>query len=164
MPEFTLPVAGYLTVAATIAALIRMLRGHFLLFSLLCLPGTLSHELLHWIVAFLFNAHPGKLSIIPKRNGDSYILGTVECRNVRWYNGWIVGTAPLLLLPCAYWLATQHASDLSLHPTPLDAALIYLTAQFLIACIPSVQDIKIALYNSWWLLAIGMIYLFGNPT
>jgi len=154
VPFLSTAVVVYLLAAAAVASLVWMLRGSFLFFSALCLPGTFAHELSHWLTGFLTNAQPTSLSIIPRKNGATYVLGSVFFRNVRWYNGAVVGFSPLLLLPCAYFIAIQRADQLQIIPSAIDVALLYLSAQCLIACIPSTQDIKIAMLNSWWLFLL----------
>ena len=64
-------------------------------FFLAVLPATVLHELMHLGVAFLLNGKPAGFRIIPQRSDRGYILGSVRCANVRWYNGLCIGFAPL---------------------------------------------------------------------
>lgn len=133
------------------AVFIRALRGSLLVFSILSLPGTFAHEMMHWLTGFFANAQPCGINLIPSRVGNSYVLGSVSFRNISWYNGWIVGLSPILLLPGAYFIAVLHER---LGWSIIDVTLLYLAAQLLMSCIPSTQDIKIAFTKSWWILIL----------
>jgi hypothetical protein len=147
----------YLLVAIAIALLVRMLRGYFLIFAILCLPGTIAHEFSHWITGLVTGAQPTSMNLIPERSGGSYVLGSVTLQNVRWYNGWLVGLSPLMLLPCAYYIAIHHAG----HKWSLaDICMLYLTAQLILASLPSSQDIKIAFCKSWWIFALVIFLIW----
>jgi len=98
----------YLIPSILIAFLVSRLAGRIYLFAFLTLPGTLAHELSHWLVGCVFGAQPTSISILPKRaRGNAYTLGTVTFANLRWYNAAPAALAPILILPVvvavAYW-------------------------------------------------------------
>src|SRR6476660_1899974 len=96
---------GYLVVVIGFAALLHYVRRMPRVFSLLSLPGTLAHELLHFLLGTLTLARPVKFSLLPKFHRDgSATLGSVTFTNIRWYNALWVGMAPMLALPGALWL------------------------------------------------------------
>ena len=53
---------------------------------------------------WLSNGRPAGLQLLPRRSARGYVLGSVTCNNVRWYNGLFIGLAPLALLPFALLL------------------------------------------------------------
>ncbi len=154
---------------ALIVILYALLRGsHDAMWriALLSLPGTIAHELAHFIVGFLLRAQPHGLSIWPRARGRAWTLGSVSFRNIGLLNGAFVALAPLLLLPIA-WLCLIHV----LVPLWIESQwgwwLLagYLAANALFAALPSFQDIKlggpsILLYAAlgvpfWWAYAHG---------
>ena len=147
-------------------ALLRGSRDAMWRIALLSLPGTIAHELAHFIVGFLLHAQPHGLSIWPRARGRAWTLGSVSFRNIGLLNGAFVALAPLLLLPIA-WLCLIHV----LVPLWIEGQwgwwLLagYLAATALFAALPSFQDIKlggpsILLYAAlgvplWWAYAHG---------
>src|SRR5664279_634412 len=142
-------------------ALLRGVRDSVWRIAVLSLPGTIAHELTHFIVGALLLAKPRGFSVWPKAVGRSWRLGSVSFGNIGLLNGAFVALAPLLLLPIA-WLCLVHLL------LPLWnggqwawwALGGYLTATALFAALPSFQDIKLGgrsllLYGAlvgllWW--------------
>lgn len=77
------------------------------LFALFSLPGTIAHELTHWLIAFLLGGRPSFPSVWPKRtlvnNQEYWRLGEVRSQ-LSWWRGPFVGLAPLLLIPVGIML------------------------------------------------------------
>ena len=155
----TTPIILYLLSCFLLVFVLGLLRNFFLIFSMLSLPATFAHELSHWIAAFLINAQPTKLSIIPQRNGRTYVLGHVLCRNISWYNAWLVGFSPLSLLSAAYFMAVWRTP---FSFSALDVGLFYLTAQLLMGSIPSGQDVKIVFQHSMVLIIILGFFMWRS--
>ena len=136
---------GYFTVVIAVAALLHRLRGMPRFFSLASLPGTVGHELLHFLVGTLALAWPVKVSLIPKFHRDgSATLGYVMFSNIRWYNALWVGFAPLLALPAAMVLVYYRSSRIP----PLsveELAWAYIAASLAYSCLPSKADVGIVL-------------------
>lgn len=136
---------GYLAVAIAVAALLHYLRRMPRFFSLLSLPGTAVHELLHFLLGTLTLARPVKFSLLPKFHRDgSATLGYVTFTHIRWYNALWVGIAPLLALPAALWLVYYR----SIQGTPLglqEVAWSYVAASLTYSCVPSKADMAIVL-------------------
>jgi hypothetical protein len=110
---------------------------------LLVLPGTLMHELCHWLVGVLTMARPGFPSIIPHRSPTGWTLGSVSLRNARWFNGALVALAPLLLLPAAVWLYFNVLIPIQLSE-PSHWILLYLVIVSTLSALPSPADLRIA--------------------
>lgn len=110
-------------------------------YCLITFPGTLAHELSHWILAKLFLARPRLPLLLPKRNGDQWTMGSVEFVPKIW-NVIPVGLAPLLLLPIGFWFILNV-----MHPATgvLYVAWGWVSGNMLFASIPSSQDWKIAM-------------------
>lgn len=122
---------------------------HYAIFLVLQLPGTLCHELAHFIVGLLTFAQPASFSIIPRRGQ----LGEVKLANARWYNAALTALAPLLLALIPWSIAVLRTRG-AWHFMPLDAGLAFLIAPQFLACWPSATDWKLAL-RSWPLLLLG---------
>ena len=74
-------------------------------------PGTVAHELLHYIAGLLAGAKPVSLSVIPRRKMDGgWLLGSVSFARLRWWNSVPVGLAPLALIPAGGWIFIESAS------------------------------------------------------
>jgi hypothetical protein len=146
--------ALYLAPSLALAALIWALSRRYSAFLLLRLPGTLCHELAHFLVGALTFARPTSLSIVPCRAAHGWTLGEVRLANARWYNAAPTALAPLLLLLLPWWAARMRTGA-GWHFTALDAGLSFLIAPQFLACWPSAADWKLAL-RSWPLLAAGL--------
>jgi hypothetical protein len=143
----------YLVPSILLAILINFLARRHPVFFLFRLAGTICHELAHFTVGFLTGAEPRSLSIIPRRNGNSWQLGSVMLTNIRWYNAAPAALAPMLiiLIPAfvAFW-RTQHGLNFEV----IDIALAFLLAPQFLSFMPSLADWKIAL-QSWPYLAVA---------
>src|ERR1700675_4119938 len=139
--------AGFMPSVALVlifVALLRAVRNSMWRVALLSLPGTIAHELAHFVVGALLLAKPRGLSIWPRALGHTWRLGSVSFGNIGLLNGAFVALAPLLLLPIA-WLCVVHV----LLPLWSDSLwgwwflAGYLTATSLFAALRSFQDIKL---------------------
>jgi hypothetical protein len=147
------PFCGYLTVVVVAAALLHHLRGMPRFFSVVSLPGTVGHELLHFLVGTLTLAKPVRVSLIPKFHRDgSATLGYVMFSNIRWYNALWVGFAPLLALPAALWLVYYRSAQIP--PVSLrELAWSYVAASLTYSCLPSKADVHIVMSKPAGLIA-----------
>ena len=140
---------------ACAAVLIRFARGGAL-WALLCLPATVVHELLHFVVGHLVRARPTKLSVWPYRApGGVCVYGMVGFENIRWWNAAPAALAPLLGLPmsmaAAWWrIRTSIVTD------TWDFLVWLMIAQLLAGSLPSRTDWRLA-GRSWPLFTIGCI-------
>lgn len=134
-------------------------RRSFWLMSLLALPGTLAHELCHWGLGKLLNGQPVRFTVLPRREGRGYVLGAVSFANLRWYNAFFIGMAPLLMLPAAYALVRWR---LAVRPTWgwREALPAFLIANLVFGALPSWQDLRVAARSpvGWTLLAAGGVW------
>ncbi len=148
---------GYFTAVIAIAALLHRLRGMPRFFSLASLPGTVGHELLHFLVGTLALARPVKVSLIPKFHRDgSATLGYVMFSNIRWYNALWVGFAPLLALPAALMLVYYRSSQIP-PLSALEFAWAYVAASLAYSCLPSRADVGIVLSKP-----VGLFFYLGG--
>ncbi|WP_426344851.1 hypothetical protein ACN9MU_15730 [Pseudoduganella sp. R-32] len=143
----------YLTPSLCLAAAIWVLSQRYVAFTLMQLPGTLCHELAHFVAGLLTFARPVSLSIIPRREGKGYRLGEVKLANARWYNSAFTALAPLLLALIPWCVAVLRTRG-TWHFEALDAGLAFLVAPQFLACWPSATDWKLAV-RSWPLLLIA---------
>lgn len=153
--SFTYPGAGLYLVAVLITVGIMQAARHAgLLFFLAAWPATFAHELTHLLLGWLTNGQPSGLHLWPRRGARGYVLGAVTCNNVRWYNGLLIGLAPLLLLPLAALLFGWRLQRGPVLDAP-EALWVYGIASLLLAALPSFQDLRVAAASSWLLLVLS---------
>jgi hypothetical protein len=150
-----LAIGAYLLPAVLGAiALGRCARGNAT-FALLSFPGTLAHELLHLMVAFITFARPVSLSVWPRRAQDgSYLFGGVLMENVRWWNAAPASLAPMLgygIAAGAAWSRLRNGFIFS----PWDLLVWAALAQLLLASWPSSVDWRLSV-RSWPLLLAAL--------
>jgi hypothetical protein len=151
----------YLLAVIALLGLLRISRRLGVLFFVAAFPATLAHELMHWFVGLLTFGQPSGLHLIPARRAGGYALGAVTCDNVRWYNGLLIGLAPLWLLPLALVLLAWRVRA----GAALDAADLgwsYAIACLTYASLPSRQDLRIAIGSSWLILILLLVALAVN--
>jgi hypothetical protein len=110
-------------------------------YALVGLPGTLAHELAHFVVALVLGARPTLPSLIPKRTDHGWLLGSVPFRagHVRALP---IALAPLLLAPLALWWAGTFLQSAS---WPLFCVHVWIVAALVAGSLPSMADLKLAL-------------------
>lgn len=119
---------------------------------LLSLPSTVMHELCHLMMALLSYGRPSSFSIIPKKENDRYVLGSVEFIPT-WYNAFIISMAPLILWWIALYLFfTNHVLIVS--------PLFY---WLLVGGLPSKQDVKVGFMHGFgFILLLSTIIYWIN--
>jgi hypothetical protein len=148
----------YLIPSAIIWLLLTGLSGRTALYSILSLPGTFLHELLHLTAGIVTNAQPVSFSLLPKRDRrGKLILGSASFANIRWYNALPTALAPLLgiyitLLAAAYRVDGGYAFK------PADIIIWCLLAPQFTSMWPSSTDWKIS-FKSWPLYLFGAVLL-----
>lgn len=116
-------------------------------FSLFSFPGTVAHELSHWLVAFVLGARPSFPRLIPKREGGGWTLGSVKV-SPDIVTRIPITLAPFALLPLGIWYAIAHSDAQGgwylVH--------IWVSSTVIYASLPSRQD---------WLVALPAIIFLG---
>jgi hypothetical protein len=149
----TPPGLYYSLIVAGLMMLLHLSRQFGAMFLLITFPVTLAHELMHLVLGFLTGVQPSGFRIVPRRSARGYILGSVTCNNVRWYNGLFIGFAPLLLLPLAFAVLVWRV-HLQPQPTLTELAWALAIAGLAAASLPSWQDLRVALASSWLLIVL----------
>jgi hypothetical protein len=155
------PLQTWVFLAALVAALalFQWARRLFWVFSLLVLPGTFAHEVSHLLFGLLLNGKPARINLLPRRDGSGWVMGSVTFSNLRWYNAFFIGMAPLALLPLAYGILIWR---LGLTPSLRwqEGLAVYLIANLVYAALPSWQDCKEAAKSpiGWVLLAGALVW------
>jgi hypothetical protein len=140
----------FLIAAGLTFVVAHSIRASWTLFAFV-MPGTIAHELAHYLTAILTLSHPAPISLLPERMGQSWVLGSVVFK-AGWFSGGVVALAPLYLLPlCAWWLYDLGA-DSSLGTA---AGCGYLAALCLQGAWPSPQDWRVAFTHPIGVLLIG---------
>jgi hypothetical protein len=142
---------------------LRWARRWFWVFALLVLPGTVAHELCHYLLGLVLNGRPAKFQVVPRRQEGRYTLGSVAFAHLRWYNAFFVGMAPLLLLPAAWGLLRwRFAPDPLAHPLDWGQGLaFYLLVNLVAAALPSRQDFKVAARSPVGWVLLGAVLAWG---
>jgi hypothetical protein len=143
----------YLLPSALLAVVIRILAGKHPFFFLFTVAGTACHELAHYTVGLLTGASPGAVTIIPRRKGKHWELGSVVLNRVRWYNAAPAALAPLLiiLIPLVVaWWRTSSPWSFQL----VDIAIAFALAPQFLSFWPSRIDWRIALRSWPWLFIL----------
>ncbi len=110
-------------------------------YALLAMPGTLAHELAHYLVALALYAKPDFPSLVPQRTLHGWRLGSVTFR-AGLVRALPIALAPFALLPLALWWAVTLMA-------PAAGAIYFvhgwIVAALVSASLPSSADFKIAL-------------------
>ena len=153
----------YALAVAVVLALLLLTRRLGVIYFVTAFPVTLAHELTHLLLGFLAHGQPCGFRVWPRRAARGYVLGSVTCRNVRWYNGLFIGFAPVLLLPVALALLVWR-----LHAQPdvnaVEAAWAYAVACLTYASLPSWRDIRVALTSSWLLIGVLVVIAIASTS
>lgn len=135
-----------------LAAIQRRARSSGILaMALWNLTGVILHELAHLLAGLLFGARPVSFSLLPRRTGQSWRLGSVSFGRLTAVNAVPVALAPLGLAGLAYvvarhwytWCRPSLVSTLGLY------AALYLLGY---NALPSRQDLRVAC--NWRSLAL----------
>ncbi len=137
----TLSLVDVLCVLGAMSIIYVSRYGGMWIYALSALPGTVAHELAHFIVAFVLGARPAFPSLLPVRTQRGWQLGSVRFR-VGHARALPIAMAPLLLAPLALWWASAL-----LHPalSPLYFLHVWIVAALVTASLPSTTDFKLAL-------------------
>jgi hypothetical protein len=100
----------------------RTQSSGILLLALWNLAGVILHELAHLVIGILLRARPTNISLIPRRRGNSWQLGSVSFTRMTAFNTVPISLAPLLLAGLAWlvaynwyqWLTSGSAGSLQL--------------------------------------------------
>lgn len=122
-------------------------------YALFALPGTLAHELSHWLVAWLLRGRPQGLDLVPRRTATGWRLGAVAFQ-APWWRAGPIALAPLLLLPAAWiWIVELAAPARG----GMLLAHAWIAATLLHAALPSRADLRIALPFLGACIATGLL-------
>ncbi len=111
--------------------------------ALVNIPGTILHEMSHFLVGLFFNARPTRFNLFPKKQGDYYLMGSVGFRNVHFYNAIPSALAPLLLLILGYYFNRWFFTHIQINYINY---ILYVFLQTVIIenALPSSTDFKVA--------------------
>ena len=112
------------------------------------LPGTILHELSHYIIAFIIGCRPTGFTVIPRRVANGWMIGEVKITKGRGLHLIIVAFAPLLLIPLAFWVDYHFFYYFSYTYTNI-FLYFYILINILVSAIPSTVDFKVALGGFW---------------
>lgn len=110
-------------------------------YALIALPGTLAHELAHFLVALVLAAKPSFPSLAPRRSEHGWRLGSVTFR-AGLIRSVPIALAPIVLLPLALFYGVTFLASAA---CPLSLLHAWIMAALLSACLPSRADFRIAI-------------------
>ena len=111
--------------------------------ALINMPGTILHELMHFLIGLILNAKPHNFTIFPRRGESGYVMGSVGFTNITFYNAVPASLAPLLLLPIGFYLNRYFLP--TMNPTFTNYVLYVLLQTIIIEnAMPSSSDFKVA--------------------
>ena len=127
-----------------------------ILISLINIPGTFLHETAHFLIGFILNARPTSFTLFPRKSGDSYVLGSVGFKNIKFYNALPSAMAPLFLLAVGYYFNRWFFANIHLS---LWTYFGYIILQTIIIenALPSSTDFKVAFSNLLGVIFYGTI-------
>jgi hypothetical protein len=151
---------GYAAGTAALLWVMSKARRSLWLCALLALPGTICHEACHWLVGKVLHGRPQGFTVIPRREGRGFVLGAVALGNLRWYNAFFIGLAPLALLPLAYLIFLWTLGD---NPSFgwFQALVMYFLASLIFGALPSGPDLRIAARSPIGWLLLGGLLVWG---
>jgi hypothetical protein len=136
-----LPLIDHLLIATVLMFNLVAPRLGMWTYSLFALPGVVAHELAHFAVAFLLRAKPTFPNLIPKRDGNSWRLGSVQAAS-NLITSIPIALAPFMLFPVGLWYAVFIMSAGVGWWHIIHA---WIAGTILIASLPSRQDWSVAL-------------------
>lgn len=95
----------------------KMLAVYFI--SILFFPGTLFHELAHYVSAILLGVPTGTIRLFPEISGNTATLGSVEIAKTDPIRRFLVGVAPLFTGIAAITLLIHFGKDSQFASPPL---------------------------------------------
>jgi hypothetical protein len=122
-------------------------------------PGVVCHELAHFIVAFILMSDPMPISLIPHREGDRWVLGSVSF-TAHWWSAGPAALAPLYLLPGLIYVLFVHAGQ---WPPGWQIVSGYFCATLAWGLMPSPADWQIAFFSPvgtlFWLFTTLLTFM-----
>ncbi len=135
---------------------LRWARRSGWLIAPLSLVGTTLHEALHWGAGWLLQARPTSFSILPRREGNRWVLGSVGFTNLNIWNSAPVALAPLLLAVIAIAVFQFWTSPaIQAHEYVSWVLSGYVVATSLASSIPSSTDLKVGAVSCLMYSGIG---------
>ena len=123
------------------------------IFWILSWPGTVVHEILHYVIGFVLFARPTKISVWPEeRDSGGQTMGYVNFANIQWYNAMPTGLAPFLGVFVVLFIAGSVSKEFSL----MNVFWVWVMSSILRQVWPSQQDWKVAFSS------IGGLALYGG--
>ncbi len=99
--------------------LVRRTQLGFYFYLLLSFPGTVIHELSHWLMAEILQVRTGKINLLPDSLEPTKVkkLGSVQVASTDPLRGLLIGLAPFFSgLALLFWLTHLLSQSISLSP------------------------------------------------
>ena len=131
------------------------MRLRLLFLAILYFPGTVLHELSHFLAAKLLGVPTGRISLIPKANENGMEFGHVEIAKTDFVRRFLIGIAPFVSGTAV--LATLVYINIYVHALPVwvYAAFAYIAVTVLNTMTLSKSDLQ----GSWKIAFILLLAL-----
>lgn len=129
-----------------------------LMCALVNIPGTLLHEMMHFLVGLFMNARPCNFTLLPRRSSDgNYVMGSVGFTNITFYNAVPASMAPLLLLPIGFYINRYVLPQI---PPTFTNYILYVFLQTVIIenAMPSGADFRVAKMYFLGVVLYGVLF------
>ena len=148
------PVSAWLAVGAVLAVQRFARRFGLWAYAAIALPGTVAHELAHYVVALALAADPRLPRLWPQRTERGWQLGAVAF-HAPWWRAGPIALAPLMLVPASLlwvlaYVAYARGGALALHA--------WIAGTLMSAAVPSRTDLRIAAPTLLGLAAVSGAY------
>lgn len=150
----------YLITRVSIKELFRVLKSSVLI-SIIFFPGTVLHELSHYLMATALLLKVRDVQLFPVKSGDHIRLGSVSYEKQDFARGIAVGIAPIFTGLLFFWLTARN------NLFPADGLMMNLLFGYLIFVISSTmfssrQDLVDLLYIiPLTIIVAGALYIFN---
>ena len=149
----------------TILTVVMLMRIKYATYSsmfvcaLVNIPGTILHELMHFLVGLFLNAHPVNFTLFPKKDPVSgYVMGSVGFRNITFYNAVPAALAPLILLPLSFYI-NRYVLPYIPHTIWWYIGYVLLQTIIIENAIPSRADFRIAFMYVSGIILYGVLLI-----
>lgn len=133
------------------------------LFSLLFFPGTLVHEIAHWLMAKILFVRTSSMEFVPQMQGDVIKMGSVSIAKTDPVRRLLIGVAPVLvglsIVIAGIWVLQGYTSQLVWWEWILAGYLVFVVASTMFS---SRKDLEGNISVFITIIAMGVIfYLLG---
>ncbi len=126
--------------------------------ALVFFPGVVIHEIAHYMAAKFLFVHTGRISFMPKREGNYVKLGSVSVAESNFFKEFIIGVAPLfvgvIFILSIVFFMLQDFSSFNIIKIILSVIAIFVISNTMYA---SRKDLQAALPFLVFIIVVGIV-------